>query len=200
MPESGNSAGGGQSKAMLRLARLPRLYRLFRISKILKLIKTNSSSAIIIKLQDLFSLKQSAIRLVGVFIAVIAIAHIIGCLWFFSAKIEGLDPDTWVSRSGYLDEDEGFLYLTSLYWTYTTISTVGYGDISPKTGTEKVMAIILMLFGVCFFSFVIGTLSSILSRMDTKETMMLNKMAIIDEFSRDANLSSDLKSKLRFAL
>ncbi len=32
----------------------------------------------------------------------------------------------------------GTRYLTSLYWAFTTASTVGYGDITPKTVKEKV--------------------------------------------------------------
>jgi hypothetical protein len=116
------------------------------------------------------------------------------------AKLEGFPPESWVFRGGYMNEDPGFLYVTALYWTYATVSTVGYGDIYPATEMEMCMAIALMLFGVCFFSFTIGTLSSILSRIDSKEATLINKMAIIDEFARDANLGTDLKQKLRFAL
>jgi len=48
---------------------------------------------------------------------------------------------------------EGEQYLTSFYFTITTITTVGYGDISGGTSAEKVGAIFLMLFGVISFSF-----------------------------------------------
>ena len=48
---------------------------------------------------------------------------------------------------------DGEIYLTAFYFTVTTISTVGYGDISGGTMTEKIGAIFLMLFGVISFSF-----------------------------------------------
>lgn len=40
------------------------------------------------------------------------------------------------------------LMQTSLYWAFTTTATVGYGDITPKTVKEKVVAIFVMCLGV----------------------------------------------------
>lgn len=54
------------------------------------------------------------------------------------------------------------LYTTSLYYTITTITTVGYGDISGKNTLERVIGIIIMICGVISFSFATGSLSSIL--------------------------------------
>lgn len=92
------------------------------------------------------------------------------------------------------------VYLVSIYWAFTTLSTVGYGDISPYTSLEIIIAMLWMIFGLCFFSFTIGSLSSMLSSIDTKETVLTNKLAIIDEFAKESNLSRDLKLKLRHAL
>jgi hyperpolarization activated cyclic nucleotide-gated potassium channel 1 len=50
------------------------------------------------------------------------------------------------------------------------MSTVGYGDILATTMMERIVAISIMLFGVCFFSFTIGSLASIFNRIDSKET------------------------------
>jgi len=85
------------------------------------------------------------------------------------AKIDGWNPDTWVVRHEYRDDSDAVVYLAALYWTFTTMSTVGYGDITARTYMEQCMSIILMLFGVVFFSFVIGSISSIFSRIDTRE-------------------------------
>jgi hypothetical protein len=75
-------------------------------------------------------------RLLLVFFTVAVCAHIVACLWFLAAKIEGFSPDTWVVRSGYMDEDLGTVYLAALYWSITTMSTVGYGDITSETEIE----------------------------------------------------------------
>lgn len=53
-------------------------------------------------------------------------------------------------------------YLTSSYYTVTTITTVGYGDIAGVTTVEKVFCIFIMLIGVIAFSFFSGSLASII--------------------------------------
>jgi Trk-type K+ transport system membrane component len=48
----------------------------------------------------------------------------------------------------------------------TTITTVGYGDISGSTDIEKVFCIFIMIIGVLAFSFATGSLASILANYD----------------------------------
>jgi hypothetical protein len=64
------------------------------------------------------------------------------------------------------DYSDMALYISSYYFTVTTITTVGYGDITPTQSQERVYAILIMIFGVVAFSFATGTLSSILASMD----------------------------------
>ena len=66
----------------------------------------------------------------------------------------------------YIDIDPKELYLISIYFTVTTITTVGYGDISIKTPMEKMYCIVVMLIGVIAFSFASGSLASILQNYD----------------------------------
>lgn len=54
------------------------------------------------------------------------------------------------------------IYLTSMYYVFTTITTLGYGDIISYTKTEIIITIILMFLGVGFYSILIGILMSIL--------------------------------------
>ena len=54
------------------------------------------------------------------------------------------------------------IYVTSFYYTISTITTVGYGDISGQNTLERGMCIIIMMIGVISFSFATGSLSSIL--------------------------------------
>lgn len=145
------------------------MYRLFRISRIFKLLKIKSHDGVLARVREFLHLRHSAVRLISVFSTVLVCAHIIACIWVFIAKVDGYNPDTWVVRHEYRDDSDGVIYLASLYWTFTSMSTVGYGDITARTDMEQVLAIILMLFGVVFFSFVIGSISSIFSRIDTRE-------------------------------
>jgi hypothetical protein len=53
---------------------------------------------------------------------------------------------------------------------------VGYGDLSPKNSIERVFGMSMMITGVLSFTFVSGTLASIMQSHDTKETMLHEKV------------------------
>jgi len=74
---------------------------------------------------------------------------------------------TWLEEFADDDLDNKDVYLTSLYWTLTTVTTVGYGDIHGVLPSEKIFNAVIMLIGVIAFSFVNGSLASILSNYDT---------------------------------
>jgi hypothetical protein len=69
------------------------------------------------------------------------------------------------------------LYVTSFYYTTTTILTVGYGDITAISLYEKLLCIILMIIGVISFSFATGALSSIISNYDSSEANLKYKIS-----------------------
>ena len=72
-------------------------------------------------------------------------------------------PETWGN-----DEDTfNFeLYICSTYFIITTTATVGYGDISASTSTERVFCMVLMLVGVACFTFLAGALGAIFDKSD----------------------------------
>lgn len=150
---------------IVRLARLPKLYRLLRVFKAFKHYRNSELAE---KIQDFLRIKHSAMRLCSSVTTILICLHIATCFWYYSAKLDGFGPDTWVVREGYIDDDMGTVYITSLYWALTTFCTVGYGDINAKTVLEKLIAMIWMIFGLFFFSFTISSLSSMLANIDSK--------------------------------
>ena len=55
-------------------------------------------------------------------------AHIFGCLWYLVGQA---NPNNWIENKGITDDPWYVLYSFSIYWAVMTMTTVGYGDISP---------------------------------------------------------------------
>lgn len=52
------------------------------------------------------------------------------------------------------------------YFSFTSLSTVGFGDITPKSDLERVFGAIILLFGVSVFSMIINNFIEILDRFN----------------------------------
>ena len=65
-----------------------------------------------------------------------------------------------------MDKSPFSKYILAVYFIISTMTTVGYGDVSASTFPEHVFCIVLMIFGVITFTFTSGALASILNNLD----------------------------------
>jgi hypothetical protein len=76
-----------------------------------------------------------------------------------------------------------------VYFTITTITTVGYGDMSATTFNEKIISIFIMLSGVIAFSMASGALTNYIAQQDEKSEKYESKMSVLDQLFKDYNFS-----------
>lgn len=103
---------------------LVRIFRLLRLFQILKMFRYVGEARLLMR-----SLKASGPKIIVFLFAVFSIVIIAGTLMYV---VEG-------PENGYSSIPE------SMYWAIVTITTVGYGDISPQTELGKFLASILMI-------------------------------------------------------
>lgn len=72
----------------------------------------------------------------------------------------------------------------AFWWSIVTATTVGYGDISPKTITGRVIATMLMVSGLCLLSILTASMSNIIKDIS-------NKYALDDDCSDNNPLAVD---------
>ena len=190
----------GQPDSFSKLLQVPKLNLLIKALKLPRLLNSYTNKNIIERFLLYFTIKNSYIRLYKSLVTIFVFLHMAACFWHLSARVEYFGPGTWVYRYGYEDLDTSSRYLISVYWAFTTLCTVGYGDISGYTNIEKVLCIIWMSCGLYFFSFTIGRLSSMLSSIDSNQKILINKLEVIDEFSEEVNLDIELRNRIKHAL
>lgn len=82
------------------------------------------------------------------------------------------------------------------YFAVTTLSTIGYGDFSPKSVPEKFVGAFVLLLGVCVFSIVLSRLMDILGEFRKIEKVGEHKLlskwiAMLSKFNHGNPLSKD---------
>jgi voltage-gated potassium channel len=111
-------------------------------------------------------------------------AHWLACGWL---AIGGID----------MEADEFSRYLRALYWCITTLATVGYGDIVPKTNLQTAYAMVVMILGVGVYGYVIGNVTNLVANIDLAKTHYRENMERLAAFMRYRNLPPTLQRRLR---
>ena len=114
-------------------------------------------------------------------------------MWIFLAfENETNFQSNWIEAFGYNYQTNTELYITACYFTVTTITTVGYGDISATESGERILGIVTMLFGVIAFSFATGTLSSIISNSDSKTASYRERLETLKRIKYEYDIGDNL--------
>jgi voltage-gated potassium channel len=114
-----------------------------RVFRVLKLVRYLSEANILLR-----SMYASRRKVFVFFTVVLVLSVIFGSLMFF---VEG--------------PEHGFTSIPrSIYWTIVTITTVGYGDITPQTALGQVIATLAMLTGYSIIAIPTGIFTAEIAR------------------------------------
>ncbi|XP_055361707.1 potassium voltage-gated channel subfamily H member 5 isoform X2 [Betta splendens] len=117
------------------------------------------------------------------------VAHWLACIWYSIGDYEVIDEatntikmDSWLyqlaisigspyrynaSGSGRWEGGPGkdSLYITSLYFTMTSLTTIGFGNIAPTTDGEKIFSVAMMMVGSLLYATIFGNVTTIFQQM-----------------------------------
>lgn len=175
-------AGNTSLVLILRLLRMLRIIRLYVILR---------------RWEQQNWINPGYFRIVKFLGTMMLLIHWVACAWFFVAWIDGFPKDSWVIRASIGEASMAAQYIRSLYWTVTTMTTVGYGDIIPMRTTEYVIGICIMLLGASMYAFIIGTLASLFSNLDSTKAAFWNRIEAVIQYLRYRNTPHELNSKIR---
>ena len=111
------------------------------------------------------------------------ISHCISCLWIY---LGNMNPgDNWIIKCKILDEGFAIKYLTSLYFHWVSIFTIGYGDVLASNLVERIYNCLLLFVGILIYSFTISSLGSMLTSRDE----------VTSKYEANINYLEELRSK-----
>ncbi|XP_042247422.1 potassium voltage-gated channel subfamily H member 5-like isoform X2 [Thunnus thynnus] len=119
------------------------------------------------------------------------VAHWLACIWYSIGDYEVIDEttntiktDSWLyqlalsigtpyryntSGTGQWEggPNKDTLYISSLYFTMTSLTTIGFGNIAPTTDGEKIFSVAMMMVGSLLYATIFGNVTTIFQQMYT---------------------------------
>jgi len=206
--------------ATTRLAKLMRLFKFFRMLKVFKVLKVASSlnewedDPTVVIMKDMR-------RFLGLITGVFFMAHYAASAFSLAAMGDekGWKARTWVAdyfNDGHaLKYDEGHthgrfnrehvrgfptpmnVYCVAIHWAFTTLTTVGYGDVLPVSRAEMAVSIVVQFLGTCILGYVMGDIASMLTKEDAAAKMIKDRIESINAYMKHRGLPQELKAQIR---
>lgn len=177
---------------VLRIARLLRLFKLLRILKAGRMFERWETS---------YAINYSVLTLVKFVALTVVVAHWLACLWHMTVNIENSEPN-WVTNYGDPADEERELttaevYIVALYWAVMTMSTIGYGDVTPVTTAERITATFGMFIGSSIFAYIVGAVTSTVAQMGARQTKFYELMDSINLYMEEVDLPQPARIRIR---
>ncbi|WP_321300109.1 ion transporter [Marinifilum fragile] len=161
---------GTQGLMVIRALRLLRIFRILKLNRYLK------ESAVIIR-----ALRESRYKISVFLFGVLTLVIIIGTVMYL---VEG-------AEHGFTSIPRG------IYWAVVTLTTVGYGDISPSTSLGQLLASMVMIIGYAIIAVPTGIVTAELTKHNTKQTStQVCPECLSEGHNHDAKYCSECGSKL----
>ncbi|XP_030004020.1 potassium voltage-gated channel subfamily H member 8 [Sphaeramia orbicularis] len=145
------------------------------------------------------------------------VAHWMACIWYIIGKKE-MDSNAdnweigWLHELGKRLEAPYFtigemngtsagpsirsVYIASLYFTLSSLTSVGFGNVSANTDAEKIFSICVMLVGALMHALVFGNVTAIIQRMYSRWSQYHTRTKDLKDFIRVHHLPQSLKQRM----
>jgi len=134
------------------------------------------------KLWNYCSWEAHRLQVASIAAFLLLVTHVIACGWLVLQPSPMTDP---IDR-----------YIWGVYWTVTTLATVGYGDITPSSSEARLYAMAIMMLGVSSFAIFISHFSRLLITRDSKMEAQRQKIKFLKEMLQRYQVPSDLRSEV----
>jgi len=169
------------SARFLKTVRLVKISKLGRIGKLKKFF---------VSFQEYYPMDSETVHVYSALGTLFLTSHFLACLWAFAGRYGTSDDlfasNSWQARYGILFADSRLgrndEYLYALYWAVTSITTVGYGDVVPKTQLEMISATVAMMVGVSFYGFLTAVLTAYFLSTDPQLEIVNQSMKMLRSY------------------
>ncbi|CAJ1080368.1 potassium voltage-gated channel subfamily H member 4-like [Xyrichtys novacula] len=182
------------------------------VTSLVHLLKTVRLLRLLRLLQKLDRYSQYSAMVLTLLMSVFALlAHWMACIWYMIGRKEIETNDSWEIgwlhelgkrlETPYINSTVGgptvrSSYIAALYFTLSSLTSVGFGNVCANTDAEKIFSICTMLVGALMHALVFGNVTAIIQRMYSRRSLYHTRMKDLKDFIRVHRLPQQLKQRM----
>ena len=173
-------------------------FQIFEILKLIKVFKcvsrTNVSTNYLLNILNSYTFFENWSHLIFNVCFFFLLLHLTSCIHIF---ISTTSYPNWIILNNLNFSSLPTIYLTSVYFILTTVTSVGYGDIIGKTFTEFCFQIIILIFGLIAYSWLISSISNYVKENSKHNEIFTKKIGMLNEIKLEhPNMPNELYDKI----
>ncbi|GJN10151.1 hypothetical protein PR202_ga28218 [Eleusine coracana subsp. coracana] len=124
--------------------------------------------------------------------------HSAGCIYYLLADRYPDPANTWLSTymPHFHQESVWSRYVVSLYWSITTLTTVGYGDMHAVNTREMLFTTFYMLFNLGLTAYLIGNMTNLVVHGTSRTRKYRDTIKAASSFARRHQLPGRLQEQM----
>ncbi|RWR73840.1 potassium channel KAT3 [Cinnamomum micranthum f. kanehirae] len=124
--------------------------------------------------------------------------HSAGCFYFWMATNYRIKKNTWIGSQidNFEDRSIWLGYTYAMYWSITTLTTVGYGDLHAENTGEKLFNMFFMLFNIGLTAYLIGNMTNLVVHSATRTFAMRDTINEVSRYASKNRLPESLKEQI----
>ena len=152
------------------------IIKVFKIIKILGRKKNQALDNFLELISENYTIERTSLLIIDSLIF-IGIIHCFVCFHIFIGKHS---YSNWILETSAENESFFYIYIESLYFLITTLTTVGYGDITCHSFGERIFHILLLAVGSIFYSYIISTIGNYIKNDSHAKIKYNNDLNILE--------------------
>ena len=152
------------------------ILKVLKIVKILGRKKNQALDNFLELISENYTMERTTLLVIDSFIF-IGIFHCFVCFHIFVGKHT---YSNWILKTNAQNDSILSIYIESLYFLITTLTTVGYGDIVCNSFGERILHILLLAVGSIFYSYIISTIGNYIKNDSHAKIALNNDLNILE--------------------
>ncbi|EYU27297.1 hypothetical protein ABFS82_10G089300 [Erythranthe guttata] len=176
----------------------PKPLRTYGLFNMLRLWRLRRVGALFARLEKDRNFNYFWVRCAKLICVTLFAVHCAGCFYYLLAAHYRNPQNTWIGASmhDFLQQSLWVRYVTSIYWSITTLTTVGYGDLHAENTREMIFDIFYMLFNLGLTAYLIGNMTNLVVHGTSKTRQFRDTIQAASSFAQRNQLPARLQDQM----